>query len=59
MELKVTRYAVEEGIATLTLHRPERLNSWTGRMHHEYRHCLALAEEDAGVRVIVVTGAGR
>jgi enoyl-CoA hydratase/carnithine racemase len=59
MELKVTRYAVKEGIATLTLHRPERLNSWTGRMHHEYRHCFELAEEDAGVRVIVVTGAGR
>lgn len=55
----MTRYAVKEGIATLTLHRPERLNSWTGRMHHEYRHCFELAEEDAGVRVIVVTGAGR
>ncbi len=28
------------GIATITLHRPERMNAWTGRMHTEYRHCL-------------------
>jgi enoyl-CoA hydratase/carnithine racemase len=59
MELKVTRYAVDERIATLTLHRPERLNSWTGRMHTEYRWLLEQAENDPEVRVIVVTGAGR
>ena len=46
MEYKVTRYAVQDGIATLTLHRPERLNSWTGRMHTEYRHALLQAELD-------------
>jgi enoyl-CoA hydratase/carnithine racemase len=59
MELKATRYAVDSGIATITLHRPERMNAWTGRMHTEYRHCLNLAEQDATVRAIVVTGAGR
>jgi enoyl-CoA hydratase/carnithine racemase len=59
MELKVTRYDVREGIATITLNRPERLNAWTGRMHTEYRWCLAQAEADPAVRVIVVTGAGR
>ena len=59
MEYKVTRYAVQDGIATLTLHRPERLNSWTGRMHTEYRHALLQAELDPEVRVVVVTGAGR
>jgi enoyl-CoA hydratase/carnithine racemase len=59
MELKVTRYAVQDAIATITLHRPERMNTWTGRMHHEYRHCLALANDDASVRAILVTGAGR
>ena len=46
MELKVTRFAVADGIATLTLHRPERLNSWTGRMHTEYRHLLLRVEDD-------------
>lgn len=59
MELKVTRYAVEEGVATITLNRPERLNAWTGRMHTEYRWCLQQADADPAVRVIVVTGAGR
>lgn len=59
MDLKVTRYQVEERVATLTLSRPKRLNSWTGRMHTEYRWLLAQAESDPGVRVIVVTGEGR
>jgi len=59
LELKATRYAVHDGVATITLHRPERMNAWTGRMHTEYRHCLARANDDAHVRAIVVTGAGR
>lgn len=59
MQLKVTRYAVEEGVATLTLDRPHRLNAWTGRMHTEYRWLLEQAEHDPAVRVVVVTGAGR
>ena len=59
MELKATRYEVADHIATITLHRPERLNAWTGRMHTEYRHCLERAEVDMNVRAIVVTGAGR
>lgn len=59
MELKATRYAVDDGIAVITLNRPDRLNAWTGRMHTEYRWCLAEADADAAVRVIVVTGSGR
>jgi enoyl-CoA hydratase/carnithine racemase len=59
MDLKVTRYDKQEGIATLTLHRPDRLNSWTGRMHTEYRWALDQAEKDDEVRAIVITGAGR
>ena len=59
MELKVTRYDVADGVATLTLARPHRLNAWTGRMHQEYRWCLQQAEDDDAVRVVVVTGEGR
>jgi enoyl-CoA hydratase/carnithine racemase len=59
MDLKVTRYEIRDRIATLTLNRPERLNSWTGRMHTEYRWILDRADRDPEVRVIVVTGAGR
>ncbi|MCP3857833.1 MAG: enoyl-CoA hydratase [Actinomycetia bacterium] len=59
MELKVTRYSVADRLATITLDRPHRMNAWTGRMHTEYRHLLAGAEDDPEVRVIIVTGEGR
>lgn len=58
-DLAVTRYHAADGVAVVTLNRPERLNAWTGRMEREYRWCLAAAEADPDVRVIVVTGAGR
>jgi enoyl-CoA hydratase/carnithine racemase len=58
-DLKATRYDVRDAIATITLHRPERMNAWTGRMHTEYRALLARAAADTAVRVIVVTGSGR
>ena len=58
MQLKVVRYGVSDRVATVTLDRPDRLNSWTGRMHAEYRWALAEAERDRSVRVIVVTGEG-
>ena len=58
-DLKVTRYHAEEGVATVTLARPERLNAWTGRMNTEYRFLLGRAAVDPTVRVVVVTGAGR
>jgi enoyl-CoA hydratase/carnithine racemase len=59
MDLHTVRYEVTEGVGTVTLDRPDRLNAWTGRMHTEYRWSLAQAERDPAVRVIVVTGAGR
>ena len=45
LELKVTRYEVVARVATITLHRPDRLNAWTGRMHAEYLSLLARAAE--------------
>jgi len=59
MELKVTQYVVDDEIATITLNRPQRMNTWTGRMDTEYRWLLAEADRDPTVRAIVVTGAGR
>ncbi|HEX7165938.1 MAG TPA: enoyl-CoA hydratase-related protein [Acidimicrobiales bacterium] len=59
MERKVTTYEVDDGVAVVTLNRPDRLNAWTGRMELEYRAALAEADADPEVRVIVVTGAGR
>ncbi len=59
MDYQQIVYEVSEGIATLTLNRPEKLNAWTMRMEGEYRHAMAEAEKDPDVRVIIVTGAGR
>lgn len=59
MERQETRLEVADGIATLMLHRPDRLNAFTGRMMHEI--IAAFDETDArdDVRVVIVTGAGR
>ena len=52
-------YEVEDPIATITLHRPGRLNAWTDRMGAEVRHAVAQAEQDPAAVAIVLTGAGR
>jgi len=59
MELKATEYEQDDAIAVIALNRPQRMNAWTGRMHAEYRWCLAQAEADPAVRAIVITGRGR
>jgi enoyl-CoA hydratase/carnithine racemase len=53
------RYEVSDGILTLTLDRPERLNAFTPTMLEELLTAFDRADEDDGVRVVVVTGAGR
>ncbi|MGO9954976.1 MAG: enoyl-CoA hydratase-related protein, partial [Solirubrobacteraceae bacterium] len=59
LELKVTRYEIDEaGVATVWLHRPERHNSWTARMHTEYRWIMSRLQDDLTVRVAVLTGSG-
>jgi enoyl-CoA hydratase/carnithine racemase len=52
-------YAADERIATITLNRPDKLNAWTHVMGQEIRQAMAEAGRDEGVRVIVLTGAGR
>lgn len=46
-------------VRTLTLNRPAALNSFTGAMHAELREALDAAAADAGVRALILTGAGR
>lgn len=50
---------VRDGVVTLTLNRPDRLNAWTLEMEARYFGFLREADDDPGVRAIVVTGAGR
>src|SRR5664280_340803 len=50
---------IEDGVAVITLNRPDRLNAWTAEMEHAYFGMLEECGSSAEVRVIVVTGAGR
>ncbi len=59
MELKNTEYELDEGIATIALNRPHRMNAWTGRLHTEYRYLLNKANEDPLVQAVVITGRGK
>jgi len=52
-------YEVTERIATIVLNRPDKLNAWTGQMGIEVRSAMEAADGDDGVRVIVLTGAGK
>ena len=52
-------YEVSEGVATLTLNRPERLNTISGPMLNLLARLLVKANEDPAVRVVVLTGTGR
>lgn len=53
------RYEVENGVARITLSRPERLNALTAAMHADLREALSRAASDDAVKVLVLTGAGR
>ena len=52
-------YAVDDGIATITLNRPDKLNAFTAKMMVEMISAFDLTDRDDQVRVVIVTGAGR
>jgi enoyl-CoA hydratase/carnithine racemase len=52
-------YDVEAGIATITLNRPEKLNAFNTRMMSELVRVFDATDADDGVKVVIVTGAGR
>ena len=52
-------FAIESGVARLTLNRPDRLNSFTAAMHGEVGDALDRIEADPTVRTMLLTGAGR
>jgi enoyl-CoA hydratase/carnithine racemase len=56
---EVVQCEIKDGVALLTLNRPERLNAWTGEMERAYFSLLEECADSEQVRVIVVTGAGR
>jgi enoyl-CoA hydratase/carnithine racemase len=52
-------YTVDDGIATITLNRPDRLNAFTGRMMLDLIEALDACDADDNVCCVIVTGAGR
>jgi 2-(1,2-epoxy-1,2-dihydrophenyl)acetyl-CoA isomerase len=59
VELKEILYDVgDDGVAVITLNRPERMNSFTNRMCDEWAWVIEQAREDDRVRAMIVTGAG-
>ena len=52
-------YRVEDGIATITLNRPEKMNAFTAQMRDDLVAAFDLTDADDAVRVVIVTGAGR
>ena len=59
MEFNNIAFDINEGVATLTLNRPKSLNSFTTDMHAEIRTAMQQVSADAGIRCLVITGAGR
>ncbi len=52
-------YDVDDGVATITLHRPDRMNAFTGTMMYEMIDAFDQIDADDDVRAVIVTGAGR
>jgi enoyl-CoA hydratase/carnithine racemase len=59
MEFEQILTQVADGVMTITLNRPDRLNAWTATMGRELIAAFDLADGDDDVRAVVITGAGR
>jgi enoyl-CoA hydratase/carnithine racemase len=52
-------FAAEEGVATITLNRPDRLNAFTFPLGAELESAYARCDEDDSIRAVILTGAGK
>ena len=59
MMYETIQYTVQNGVATLELSRPDKLNAFNSQMIHEIKAAVKEASKDEQVRCIVFTGAGR
>ena len=59
MSYEDIRFDVSEGVAIIELHRPEHLNTYTGRMGAELGDAYRTCDNDDSIRAVVLTGAGR
>ncbi len=59
MKYEDIRFELADGVATITLHRPDQLNAFSGKMGQELGHAYTFCDREDDVRVVVLTGAGR
>jgi enoyl-CoA hydratase/carnithine racemase len=59
LDFKEIRYEVADGVLTITLNRPDRLNAFTGTMMQELIAAFDASDADDDVRAVIVTGEGR
>lgn len=52
-------YDLEDGVATMTLNVPERLNAFSGQMHADMLETYLEVNRDPDVKVLIITGTGR
>jgi enoyl-CoA hydratase/carnithine racemase len=58
-QYEAIRYSVADGVATITLDRPDSLNAFSGQMGRELQDAYRRSDADDTVRVVILTGAGR
>ncbi len=58
MDYQAIRFDLDAGVATLTLNRPEEMNTFSGRMGSELSHAYQRCDSEDAIRVVVLTGAG-
>src|SRR5258707_10458301 len=59
MDFEQIRYQVADGVLTITLNRPDRLNAFTQTMMSELIAAFDASDADDDVRAVIVTGEGR
>ena len=59
MSYEAILYDVEDGVATITLNKPERLNAFDDEMLGEWLDAVVKADQDREVRAVIITGNGR
>ncbi|SDI01495.1 2-(1,2-epoxy-1,2-dihydrophenyl)acetyl-CoA isomerase [Pseudomonas flavescens] len=59
MDFQHILFSIEDGVALLSLNRPEQLNSFNAAMHGEVREALKQVRQSADARVLLLTGEGR
>jgi enoyl-CoA hydratase/carnithine racemase len=58
MSYEDIRFEIDAGIAVITLHRPEHMNTFSGRMSEELGRAYRECDANDGVRAVILTGAG-